>query len=81
MLPVTTGWNHSGSTFSIEYQKGQDSAAEDALSCVTLRLDAETVKSILEGVTMGSTRRADAHDPVVAETDDDIHKKVQEAAM
>ena len=38
-------------TFSIEYLKGWDNAA-------TLKLDAETVKSILNGVTMGMTERA-----------------------
>ena len=58
----------AGFTFSIEYQKGGDTAAADALSQVTSRLDMENVKSILDGVTMGSTGRADAHDPVVVET-------------
>ena len=47
----------------------------DALSQVTLKLDAETVKSILDGVTMGMTERADAHDPAVAEADEEIHKQ------
>ena len=71
----------TGFTFSIGYQKGQDNAATDALSWVTLRLDAEIVKSILDGVTMGSSRRADAHNPVVAETDEEMHKQVQEVAI
>ena len=39
------------------------------------------MKSILDGVTMGSTGRADAHDPVVAETDKEIHMQVQEGAI
>ena len=30
---------------------------------------------------MGSTGRADAHDPVMAETDEEIHKQVWEAAI
>ena len=63
-------------TFSIEYQKGQDNVVTDALSQVTLRLDVETMKSILDGVILKSTGRADAHDPVVAETDNEIHKQV-----
>ena len=46
-------------TFSIEYQKGLDNAAVDALSQVTLKLDTETVKSILDRVTMGMKERAD----------------------
>ena len=52
--------------FSIKYQKGHDNAATDALSQVTSNLNAETMKSILDGVTMRTTERAHAHDPVVA---------------
>ena len=71
----------AGFTFSIEYQKGQDNAAADALSQVTSRLDSETMKSILDRVTVGLTGRADAHDPVVAETDEEICKQVHKAAV
>ena len=71
----------AGCTFSIKYQNGWDTAATDALNQVTLRLDVETVQSILDGVTVGLTGRADAHDPVVAETDEEIHKQVWEAAV
>ena len=67
--------------FSIEYQKGRDNAATDALSCVTLKLDAVTVKSILDGVTVGMTKRADAHHLAVAAADKEIHIQVQETAM
>ena len=55
--------------------------ATDALSWVTSKLDAETVKSILDGVTMGKTKRADAQDPVVAEADEEIHKPIQKTAI
>ena len=65
-----------GFTFSIEYHKGQDNAATDALSQVTLRQDAETVKSILDGITVVVMERVDAHDPAVVEADEEIHKKV-----
>ena len=68
-------------TFSIEYQKGRDNAATDALSWVTVKLDTEIVKSILDGVTMGMTKRADAQDPVVAKADEDVPKLVQEIAV
>ena len=68
-------------TFSIEYQKGWDNAAADALSWVTLKLDAETMKSILGGVNMGMPERADAHEPAVAEVDEEIHKQVWETAI
>ena len=39
------------------------------------------MKSILDGVTVGLTGSAGAHDPVVVETDEEIHKQVQEAAI
>ena len=57
----------AGFAFSIEYQKGRDNAVADALSHVVSKLDAEIVKSILDGVTIGTIGRADAHDLVVAE--------------
>ena len=60
-------------TFGIEYQKGHGNAATDALSQVTSKLDAETVKSILDGVTVGTTEKADAHDPAVAKADEEIY--------
>ena len=41
--------------FSIKYQKGHDHVAKDALSRVTLNLNADTVKSILDGATVGTT--------------------------
>ena len=55
--------------------------ATDALSHVTSKLNADTVKSILDGVTVGTTKRADAHDPVVAQADEEIHKPFQETAI
>ena len=64
----------AGFTFSIEYQKGRDNAVADALSHVTSKLNAETVNSILDGVTIGTTGRADVHDPMVAEADKGIHQ-------
>ena len=48
-------------TFSTEYQKGRDNAVADALSHVKSKLNAETVKSILDRVTVRSAGRADAH--------------------
>ena len=68
-------------TFSIEYQKGRDSAATDAPSWVTSKLVTEIVKSILDGVTMGMSERAAAQDPAMAKADEEIHKTVQEAAV
>ena len=53
----------------------------DALSQVTLKLDAGTMKSTLDGVTMGMTERADAHNPVVTKADEEIHKQVKETVI
>ena len=52
----------AGFTFSIEYQKGRDNAVADALSHVVSKLNAEAVKSILDGVTIGTAGRAKTHD-------------------
>ena len=70
-----------GFTFSIKYQKGTDNVVADGLSHVTSELNAETVKSILDGVTIGTAGRADAHDPVVAEANERIHRQVKETAV
>ena len=70
-----------GFMFSIENQKRQDNAAADALSHVTLKLDAGTKKSILDGVTEGMTERVDAHNLAVAEANEEIHKQVQETVI
>ena len=71
----------AGLTFSINYQKGGDNAVADALSHVTSKLNAETVKSILDGVTIGTTGRADAHDLMVAEAKEGLHQQVKETAV
>ena len=46
-----------------------------------MKLDVETMKSFLDGVTVGTIGRADAHDPVVAEADEEIHKQIWETAV
>ena len=68
-------------TFSIEHQREWDNAAVDDLSQVTSKLDVETMKSILNRVTMVMTERADAHDLAVAEADEEIHGQSQETAV
>ena len=70
-----------GFTFCIKYQKGRDNAVADALSHVASKLNAEAVKSILDRVTIGTSGRADAHDPTVAEADKRIHMQVEETAV
>ena len=71
----------AGFTFIIKYQKGRDNAVADALSCVVLKLNAEAVKLILDRVTVGTTGRADAYDPMVTKADKTIHQQVEEAAV
>ena len=39
------------------------------------------MKSILDWVAVGTTERADAHDPVVAQADGEIHKPFEETAI
>ena len=67
-------WSESlaGFTFSIEYQKGRDNTVADVLS---------HVKSILDGVTIGTAGRADAYDLTVAKMDERIHQQVQGNAV
>ena len=51
--------SHARFTFSIECQKGRDTMTTNTLSQVISKLDAEIMKSILDGVTMRMTKRAD----------------------
>ena len=39
------------------------------------------MKSILDGTTLGTIERVDAHNPVVVEADEEIHKQVWETAV
>ena len=64
-------------TFSIKYQKGWGNVAADALSQVTSKLDTETMKSILDGVTVGIMERADAQDLGLAKANEEIYKPVR----
>ena len=45
--------------FSLEYQKGSDNTAADALSRVPIRHDRKTVRSLLEGSVTGVTERGE----------------------
>ena len=71
----------AGFTFNIEHQKGRDNAVSDALNCFTSMLNAEAVKSILDGVTIGTTGRANAYDLMVAKADERIYQQVEETAV
>ena len=46
--------------FELEYQKGWENGVADALSCVPIRHDHRTVKSLMEGAVMGASSRCEA---------------------
>ena len=46
-----------------------------------MKLDTGTVKSILDVVTVGMTERAEAHNLVVAEANEEIQKQVEETVV
>ena len=66
--------------FELEYQKGCDNTVADVLSWVTTWLDLDTVRSILNGVTMGSVHQAEVHDPTIVEGDHCFEQEVCVAA-
>ena len=47
--------------FELEYQKGCDDMVADVLSQVTTQLVPDTVRSILNGVTLGAAHHAEVH--------------------
>ena len=51
--------------FRLEYQKGQDNAAADALSQVTTHLQPEAVQAILNGVAIGMSQQAEKESPAI----------------
>ena len=57
----TTGWEHFASyEFTLEYQKGTDNTATDALSRVPINQDRDTVWSLLEGCSHWHSREGEA---------------------
>ena len=65
--------------FQLEYQKGQDNTVADVLSRITTCLSPEAMQSILDGVDLGATHRAEGHDPAVVEGDHSMEKEVHVA--
>ena len=55
--------------FWLEYQKGQDNVADDALSRVTTHLLPEAVQAILDGAIVGTSRRAERERPAIIENE------------
>ena len=52
----------------------------DALNQVTAHLDSDMVKSILNGVTLGSVHQAKVHDPTMVEGDHNMEQEVHVTA-
>ena len=63
--------------FWLEYQKGRDNAAADALSWVTTHLKPEAVQAILDGATMGASQRAERENPAIIKNDQQLEQEVQ----
>ena len=63
-------------TFELEYQKVCDNTVAKILSWVTSWLDSETVKSILDGVTLGMAHWSEIHDPAMVEGDQCLEQEV-----
>ena len=53
--------------FQLEYQKGWDNTVADMLSQIITHLSLEAMWSVLDGVSLGATHRAEGHDPAVVE--------------
>ena len=66
--------------FEIEYLRGRDNKVADALSRVEEHLDAETVKSILDGVTLPVHERAELHNSTLAKEEERVVEEVKAAA-
>ena len=66
--------------FQLEYQKGQDNTMADVLSWITTCFSTEALQSILDGVALGATHRAEGYDLAVVEGDYGIEKDVHVAA-
>ena len=62
--------------FQLEYQKGQDNTVADMLTQITTHLSLEAMQSILDGVTLGATHRAEGYDHAMVEGDNGLEKEV-----
>ena len=51
--------------FWLEYQKGQDNAAANALSWATTHLQTEAVQAVLDGAAVGASQRAEKESPAI----------------
>ena len=66
--------------FQLEYQKGCNNTVADVLSWVTIHLNPDMVRLILDRVTLGAAHQAEVHDPTITEGDHDLEQEVHVAA-
>ena len=66
--------------FKMEYQRGHDNTVADMLSWVITQWDYDTVKLILELVSIGAVHREETHDPTMVESDHHVEQEVCVAA-
>ena len=62
--------------FWLEYQKGRDNAAADALSQVTTHLEPEAVQAILDGAAMGALQKVERENPAIIKNDQQLEQEV-----
>ena len=67
--------------FQLEYQKGHDNTVAYVLSQVTTCLDPDTVRLILNGVTLGAACWAEVHDPTIIKGDHGLEQEVHVATI
>ena len=75
-----TDWSLAWFNFELEYQKGCDNAVADTLSWVTTQLDWNTVRSILDRITLWPAHLAKVHDLTIVEVDHHMKQEVHVAA-
>ena len=73
-------WSPSKFNFQLEYQKGQDNTVTDTVTLIATCLGLEAMQSILDGVTLGASHRAEGCDPAVVKCDHNIEKEVHVTA-
>ena len=56
-----------------------DNTVADVLSRVTTCLNPDTVRSVLDGITLGAAKRVECHDTTVVEGDHSVEKEVHVA--
>ena len=66
--------------FQLAYQIGHNNTVADALSHITTCLIPDMVRTILDGITLGTTHRVESHDPNIVEGDHGLEKEVHVAA-